>query len=60
MVAGLRDHGLQRGDRVVIVGATSPDYVCVTLACLLHGVAPCAVMVPAFDPSDPDSAGGAT
>lgn len=56
MVAGLRDHGLQRGDRVVIVGATSPDYVCVTLACLLYGVATCAV-ASAFDPSDPDSAG---
>lgn len=56
MVTGLRDHGLRRGDRVVIVGATSPDYVCVTIACLLAGIAPCAV-ASAFDPSDPDSAG---
>jgi fatty-acyl-CoA synthase len=56
VAAGLAAHGLRRGDRVVLVAATGPDYLIVLLGCLLAGVAPCTVAAP-VNPSDPSSAG---
>lgn len=56
VAAGLTAHGLRRGDRVVLVAATGPDYLIVLLGCLLAGVAPCTVAAP-VNPNDPSAAG---
>jgi fatty-acyl-CoA synthase len=56
VAAGLTHHGLRVGDRVVLVATTSPDFLIVLVGCLLAGVAPCTVAMPAH-PTDPESTG---
>ncbi|MDG4834226.1 AMP-binding protein [Solwaraspora sp. WMMD1047] len=54
--AGLAHHRVSRGDRIILLLPTSPDYLTVLLACLLSGVAPCTVAPPP-KPQDSASAG---
>lgn len=57
VAAGLAHHGVGRGDRVVLLLPTSPDYLAALLACLLSGVVPCTVASP---PRSDDSASAGT
>jgi fatty-acyl-CoA synthase len=54
--AGLANHGIRRGDRVILLAPTGTDYLTVLMACLLTGVAPCTVAPPP-KPTDAASAG---
>ncbi|MFG2049333.1 AMP-binding protein [Micromonospora sp. NPDC048935] len=54
--AGLAQHGIHRGDRIILLAPTSPDYLTAVMACLLTGVAPCTVAPPP-KPTDSSSAG---
>ncbi|MEV4811434.1 AMP-binding protein [Micromonospora avicenniae] len=54
--AGIADHGIHRGDRILLLAPTSPDYLTVLMACLLTGIAPCTVAPPP-KPADTASAG---
>ncbi|MGK5636779.1 AMP-binding protein [Streptomyces sp. URMC 126] len=48
-VAGLRAHGIEEGDRVVVVLPTSRDFLSVYLGCLHAGVVPVVAAEPAGD-----------
>ena len=54
--AALRDRGVRRGDRILLVANTSEEYLTTLLASLLIGAVPCSVAPPPT-PSRPESAG---